>query len=439
MRKQRFGTLGRLVMLAGAAVLAAAVAGCGAGAEDGDGEVTLKLGYYAEAGGPADKTMRSLADEFMKRNAGIKLELEAAPYADFFKRLRTQLAGGQGPDVWLSDGVLVQEYAGRNSLRDLSDFVKKTNVDDYYGVDLNRDSDGHIYGFPQGAQTPVLFYNKKMFADANVAEPTEDWTYDDLAAAAKKLTRDTNGDGKPDVWGMRVYSPGFTESWWPMIKAFGGDIVTDGGRKVVIDSPGSRRALDWMRGAMGAEKVGPDVVATKALGSPHTMFASKQVAMQFGIYARTIPANEANIDLGVAPMPKGPAGRGHVAIVNSWVVNKAASDPKAEAAWKWITYFASEGPQAKWAEIGEAIPINKKVAASDVFLNPGTAPENRQVFLDALAESDDLGVNPVWTEYTTAVSNQIDQALAKDKSVSDALRDAQKEAQEIIDRFYANR
>ncbi|MCW3814375.1 sugar ABC transporter substrate-binding protein [Micromonospora sp. DR5-3] len=439
MRMQRFSPGRRLVALAGVAALAATMFGCGAGSAESDGRVTIRLGYYAEAGGPADKTMRSLADEFMKANSGIKLELESAPYTDFFKRLRTQLAGGRGPDVWLSDGVLVQEYAGRNSLRDLSDFVKTINTDDYYGVDLNRDSDGHVYGFPQGAQTPVLFYNKKMFADAGVAEPTGDWTYDDLTAAAKKLTRDTNGDGKPDVWGMRVYSPGFTESWWPMIKAFGGDIVADGGHKVVIDSPQSRAGLDWMLNAMYTEKAGPDVVTTKALGSPHTMFASNRVAMQFGIYARTIPANAAKIDLGVAPMPKGPAGRGHVAIANSWVVNKAANQRKAEAAWKWITYFASEKPQTNWAGIGEAIPINKKVAASDVFLKPGTPPANRQAFLDALAEADDLGLNPVWTEYTTAVANQIDRALAKEKPVGDALTDAQRDAQQIIDRFYANK
>ena len=436
---RRFPRAGRLVALLCTAVLAAATAACGGGSEDSGGQVTLKLGYYAEAGGPADKAMREIADEFTKENPDIKLELEVAPYTDFFKRLRTQLAGGQGPDVWLSDGVLVQEYAGRNSLRDLSDFVKTINADDYYGMELNRDADGRIYGFPQGAQTPVLFYNKKMFADAQVPEPTADWTYEDLTEAAKKLTRDTNGDGNPDVWGMRVYSPGFTESWWPMIKAFGGDIVSDGGRTVVIDSPQTRQALEWMLAAMYDHKIGPDPVTTKSLGSPHTMFASGLVAMQFGIYARIIPANQADIDLGVAPMPKGPAGRGNVAIVNSWVVNRAASQAKAEAAWKWITYFASEGPQTKWASIGEAIPINRKVAGSEVFLKPGNPPANREVFLEALADSDDLGVNPVWTEYTTAVANQIDQALGKTKSVEDALRDAQKEAQQIIDRFHSSR
>lgn len=428
-------TTRRILALTGSGLLAAGLLGCGDDSRSADGKVTLKLGYYAEAGAADDKTMRKIADDFMKANPDVVLELESAPYIDFYKKLRTRLAGGQAPDVWLSDGVLVQEYAGRNSLRDLSEFVKDVNADDYFGLDLAESPDGKIYSFPQGAQTPVLFYNKAMFADAKVDEPTADWTYEDLSAAAKELTRDTNGDGKTDVWGMRVYSPGFTESWWPMIKAYGGDIVADGGEKAVIDSPESVAALDWMKTAINEDKIGPDVPTTGSLGSPHTLFASKKVAMQFGIYARTLGANEAKIDLGVAPLPQGPAGRGNVAIVNSWVVNRAADQPKAEAAWKWMQYFASEGPQTAWAEIGEAIPINKKVANSDAFLKLGTPPENRQVFLDSLEDATDLGLNPVWTEYTTAIATQLDKTLAGNKDTDAAVKDAQKDAQDVIDNF----
>lgn len=427
------------IALIAAGSLLATAAGCGSGDQDdsaADGQVTLKLGYYAEAGGAADKTMRALAAEFSQQNPTIKLELSSAAYDDFFTRLRTQLAGGQAPDVWLSDGVMVQEYAGRHSLRDLSEFAGRIKADDYYGVDLNKDAEGRLYGFPQGAQTPVLFYNKKLFAAAKVAPPTADWTYDDLAAAAKKLTRDTNGDGKPDVWGMRLYSKSFTESWWPQMKAFGGEILADGNKKVMIDNPGSRAALDWTLNQLYTEKVGPDVVGTEALGGSQNLFPSGQVAMQFGIYARVLPAVQAKLDFDVAPLPKGPSGkRGNVAIVNSWVVNRAAPDAKAEAAWKWITYFASEKPQTQWTGIGEAIPINKAVAASPAFLKPGGAPASRQVFVDALKDSDDLGVNPVWTEYTKALSTEMNKALAKEKSVPDATKAAQQSAQQVIDRF----
>lgn len=425
----------RVLAVAAAAVLTlAGTTSCGGSSGD-SGTVTLKLGFYAAAGDPADTTMRELVKEFTAANPSIKVQLEVAPYVKFFERLRTQIAGGQAPQVWLSDGVLVQEFAARGALADLSDRVKTVDAAAYSGIDLNRDAQGRVHGFPQGAQTPVLFYNKKLFAEAKVAAPTADWTYDDLAEAARKLTKDTNGDGKPDVYGFRAYSPGFTESWWPVVKAFGGDIVTDGGRKVVVDSPQSTAALDWMLRAMGKDGFAPDYVTTEAMGKGvvHTLFATGRVAMSYGIYARTLPAVSAGVDFGVAPLPKGPAGRGNVAIVNSWVVSKAASPAQADAAWKWITFFSGEGPQTKWAELGEAIPINKKVAATALPADRGP------VFLQSLDAATDLGTNAVWSEYTEALAKRMNEALSGATPVATALQSGQKEAQEVIDRFYAGK
>ncbi|MER5622667.1 extracellular solute-binding protein [Streptosporangium sp. NPDC002544] len=425
----------RVRMLAAAAVAVLTVAGtasCGGSADD-SGAVTLKLGFYAAAGDAADTTMRELVKEFTAANPRIKVQLEVAPYVKFFEKLRTEIAGGQAPQVWLSDGVLVQEFAARGALADLGDRVKTVNADDYFGIEMNRDAKGRIYGFPQGAQTPVLFYNKKLFAEAKVAEPTADWTYDDLAAAAKKLTKDTNGDGIPDTYGFRAYSPGFTESWWPIVKAFGGDIVTDDNRKVVVDSPQSKAALDWMLGATGKDGFAPDYVTTEGLGKGvvHTLFATGRVAMSYGIYARTLPAVSAGVDFGVAPLPKGPAGRGNIAIVNSWVVSKAASPAQVDAAWKWITFFSGEGPQRKWAELGEAIPINKKVASTALPADRGPA------FLESLDAATDLGANAVWSEYTEALAKRMNEALSGATPVATALTAGQKDAQEVIDRFYA--
>ncbi|MFI0423467.1 ABC transporter substrate-binding protein [Spongiactinospora sp. 9N601] len=416
------------------AVLAlAGTASCGGGPAGESGTVTLRLGFYAGAGDPAERLMRELAKEFTAANPSIKVELEVAPYVKFFERLRTQIAGGQAPQVWLSDGVLVQEFAARGALADLTDRVKTMDAAAYSGLELNRDDKGRVHGFPQGAQTPVLFYNKKLFAEAGVAEPTAEWTYDDLATAARKLTKDTNGDGKPDTYGFRAYSPGFTESWWPIVKAFGGEVATDGNRKVAINTPESRAALDWMLAAMGKDGFAPDYVTTESFGkgAVHTLFATGRVAMSYGIYARTLPALSAKVDFGVAPLPKGPGGRGNVGIVNSWVVSKAATPEQADAAWKWITYFSGEEPQSRWAKLGEAIPINKKAAATALPADRGP------VFLEALDAASDLGTNAVWSEYTEALAKRVNEALSGAIPVATALETGQKEAQQVIDRFYA--
>lgn len=426
----------RALTLGGVAALA--LTGCSAAAGD-DGKPTLTIGFYAAAGSEADTTMRELIDEFSTANPDIAVKVEAAPYVDFFKRLRTQIAGGNAPDVWLSDGVLVQEFAARGSLRDLSEHAADLDPADYIGLDHHRDADGKLWAFPQAAQTPVLYYNKALFEEAGLDAPTDEWTYDDLAEAAKKLTVDENGDGTPEVWGFRAFSPGFTESWWPQIRAFGGAIVDDDRTEVTVDSSEAVEALEWAQSAIDPKTgFAPDVVTTSSLGSPHELFANQTVAMSFGIYARAQSAIAGNVDFDVVRMPTGPGGeRGEVAIVNAWAVNAKSTDAEAEAAWKWIEFFSDEKPQTAWAALGEGIPINAQVANSDAFLGAETAPANRQAFLDAMEVAEDMGENAVWSEYTNFIGENITAALSGSMSVKDALADAQQKAQESIDRFQA--
>ena len=53
------------------------------------------------------------------------------------------------------------------------------------------------------------------------------------------------------------------------------------------------------------------------------------------------------------------------------------------AAWKFIEFVASEEGQAAQAEKGFAIPLQKELANTDVFLQPGQMPQNSKIFLKA--------------------------------------------------------
>ncbi len=78
-----------------------------------------------------------------------------------------------------------------------------------------RSPDGHYYEIPWKTNPVMMFYNKTMFEDVGVDSVPR--TYSEFLRAAKKLTRDLNGDGQIDVWaGERDIRP----IWWQRLFDF---------------------------------------------------------------------------------------------------------------------------------------------------------------------------------------------------------------------------
>jgi multiple sugar transport system substrate-binding protein len=50
----------------------------------------------------------------------------------------------------------------------------------------------------------VLLYNKDLFDKAGIPYPNNNWKWEDLRNAAKKLTKNNNGDGKTYQWGKAL-------------------------------------------------------------------------------------------------------------------------------------------------------------------------------------------------------------------------------------------
>ena len=69
---------------------------------------------------------------------------------------------------------------------------------DYYSVE------GVIYGFPLQLKVGCLAYNKDIFDKEGLPYPPPDWTWDEYYETAKKLTKDTDGDGRVDQWGSNL-------------------------------------------------------------------------------------------------------------------------------------------------------------------------------------------------------------------------------------------
>src|SRR2546421_808618 len=186
----------RKSLLAGFALAAIVVAACGGtpGTTTPSGTLGPLSGDVRISGWSSSPTEDALLQDsinaFMAANPGVKVKWE--PIAqDYETVLKTNLAAGTEADVFYADIFWIDSLMKTGKLLALDDLMAKsgTKKDDFVPSLINAFSyQGKTYGIPKDFNTLGLVYNKDLFKAAGVAEPTNDWTWTDLSAAAKKLT-----------------------------------------------------------------------------------------------------------------------------------------------------------------------------------------------------------------------------------------------------------
>lgn len=367
------------------------LAACGGGAatqepappdEAGSGVVVPVEVTYMMWGAPEElEVWQKVVDDFQAANPGIKVKVEVSDWDSYWAKLNTLVAGGSPPDVFAMDAPLYLDWQSRGALLNLKPYIDKSPgfLDGFYPQTLHAYelADGY-YGLPRDFQTVVMFYNKEMFDAAGVAYPIPDWTYDDLRETAKKLTVDQDGDGKTDQYGLYADLWDMELFWSEAIWAFGGEIVNTDHTQTLIGEPNARQAWELIDAMVKDGSIPPPATAGEY---GDDMFQAKVAAMTpIGHWA--VPGYVgAGIQMGVAPMPVGPAGR--TTSVNSagFVLSKDSKNP--EAAWEFVKFALSEAGQKRLAELGFAIPVLQSVANSPSFLEqPGDL--DQKLFLNAV-------------------------------------------------------
>jgi multiple sugar transport system substrate-binding protein len=100
------------------------------------------------------------------------------------------MAGGTAPDVFYVDAELMTAFGPTGQLLALDEFMDEAGVsrDDFIPALLSIFTlDGKTYALPKDWGTLGLVYLPEAFAEAGIEEPTEDWTWDDLKAAAEAI------------------------------------------------------------------------------------------------------------------------------------------------------------------------------------------------------------------------------------------------------------
>lgn len=250
------------------------VCGCGRKKESG-----VVITFVHEDSVALNPIYTSAIKQFEEKHPNIKVK-DITVGGLYYPKIQTMIAGGSSPDImWMGRGF--GEFAYRGVFLNLEPLIAKDktfNLSLYYpqAIDLYKYK-GSLCGFPLGLDISILVYNKNLFDEAEISYPTETWTYSDLLKAAKKLTRDINGDGKTDQWGVVMEA-----ETRPNLGAFGGALLNKENTRCLLDTPESIRALQFLVDLMRKHKVHP-VVVERTVGGvfPANSFMMGKVGMYY--------------------------------------------------------------------------------------------------------------------------------------------------------------
>jgi multiple sugar transport system substrate-binding protein len=386
-----------------------------------EGVTTLTWGMW---GSPAEiATHQAVADAFMAEHPEIKIEITSEPWADYFTKMQTLWASGdasQIPDVLFLTPVL--PYAAQGVLENLDPYIEQAGYDleDYWPSLLDPAKfEGSVYGFPRDMSAEVLYYNKDIFDEVGIDYPTDEWTWDDLLAAAEALTvRD--GD-QITRYGLAMEG-GKYQLW---VGQSGGSILDDinNPSSCTLDQPEAVAAIEFFAGMMNDGLAMRDANLSQA-GGDSAVFASGQAAMIIQNASRVSQFNQAglNYDVAAVPIPDG-GQRSASAVGAAWTMS-AGSDNK-DAAWTFLSWLQStDGGQRVYTASGEILPALQSTANSDVFLGSEDPPANRQAFITEgeNAKPGRIALIPEWNELNGSIINPaMQQIWVGDAAPADAL------------------
>jgi multiple sugar transport system substrate-binding protein len=392
--------------------------------ETGPEPVTLT--YYTFSAAPDHlEELDQMIQIFEAAHPNITIQVETAPFDNYFTKLQTLIAGGMAPDIFELNYENFVTYASKGLLLDLNPLGSSDASFDasiYYPRALEAfNYNGMQLGLPATFSTVVLYYNKDLFDQAGVAYPQEGWTWADAVEAGKKIN-----DPAAGVYGLHSGI-----QFWEFYKKAAQNnckFFNEDKSEVLINSPECVEALETMISFIEAEKVMPSEAEMGGL-SDGDMFLQGKLGMDVTGIWMFAAFKDAPFawDIEVEP---GMAEHATHFFANAASVFAATKHP--QEAWEWVKFFTSDPEMARIrVESGWELPALSNPAFFDEYLKQ-TPPENRQAVFNSLKYAVVPPVIERQGEFQDAVGLLLDQARLGQITPQQALDQAKIEIEALL-------
>jgi len=236
--------------------------------------------------------LQKACEQYMVKNQGVKIEILYKETEELRTGFQTASLAGTGPEIIYGPSDQVGPFSKMGIIMPMESLLTKKSLKEFDPKALTY-FDGHLYQLGDRIGNHLaLVYNKKL-----VPEPPKD--SDELIAIGKELTKDENGDGRTDVYGL-VWN--YTEPYFfiPFLGGFGGWVM-DNKANPTLDTPKLVEALKFLVEMRDVHRIIPKEADYDMADA---LFKEGRAGMIINGPWSWSGYKKAGIDIGIARIPK---------------------------------------------------------------------------------------------------------------------------------------
>jgi fructooligosaccharide transport system substrate-binding protein len=403
--------------------------------------VVLKFLKYAD---PVEAiAFAKIEQEFRALDGGkwshVSISYDAVDFENLFPKIETSVAAGVELDLIQADGPDMKHYAWNQVLIPLDEYFTPEEKAAFAPQSIEEGSyKGVFYGPPFMQSCSLMWYNQEMTDAAGIQPPQEladSWTMEEALDAWQKTTIDSDGDGSPDVWGVRWgqgtwagdYEQGILrrsagEKGSPSYEGMGPDGLTFQG---YFDTPEAIASMQFYQDMHQTWKVTP-------VEPIPNIFQSKKAA--FVVYPDNIIGDinnqypDGGFELGLTGIPYFKTQLCHT---GSWHYGISANTKHFDEALAFVKYASSKEGSRIYYEALRQLPAHLELLNELPEYN--TYPQSliKQGF-------EQFGIpriqTPGYTEYQQVFA-EIAQNVAAGADVTQQMTDGAKQIEQLVAKY----
>lgn len=395
-------------------------------AEGAEDVTTLRVwGWlFTQGEGPV---LRELIQEFDESRDDLVVEIMETPWNQARDQLLVMSQANDMPDLIGVNRNWLLEFISLGLIEDLTPYVEEIpGLRTQFFEAVRGEYEGRVWVMPYSGGNSALVYNKTLFDELGLEPPT---TMEEFVEIGQQIADPSSnryatqfGISEANTTGANVCNIG------PILTSFGGTYVE--GQRAAFNSPEGVAALEWMIELERAGIAAPGSTSVDARGMREVM-AGSIAAMTFdGAWGTPFYNNYPEIEIGVAPMPRG-TNVGTVVNIANWGISEQSENK--EEAWDLLAFLMEPKNMLRLFRDANAMPIIPEYAEMPEFAEQAG-------FLETLAESDNYfqtGSVPRESELYRIVVQAYQEAFLGAKTPQAALDDAADAYDAILEEFYA--